>query len=136
MRFKIVRINKKVFLIRLSFAVKNGSIKIHLILRDDTEEPHMHPWNFSSFLLLGAYKEIVDGVLHKHWPFTLIRRKCNQRHQVILYRIFGLRIPCLTIGKYTKKIQPWCEHKTLCDGCQKLGYCADKAYWKNNVEQI
>ena len=130
MKFKTIKRNGKVFLYRVSIPLKKSSIKIHLLLRDDTDEPHRHPWSFKSFLLLGAYKEIVDGKLHKHWPFTLINRNVNEYHQVILYRFLGLRIPCLTVGKYTKKIQPWCERKTLCDNCQKIGYCVDKKYWE------
>ncbi len=136
MKFKIIRRNGKIFLFRLSFPTKKGSIKVHLILSDDTDHPHKHPWSFKSLLLLGSYKEIVNGKLYKHLPFTLVNRKETDYHQVILYRLFGFRLPCLTVGKYTKKIQPWCERKTLCDNCQKLGYCADKAYWENiqNVE--
>lgn len=131
MKFKVIRRGKKIFLFRLSFPTKTGSIKIHLILSDDTDHPHMHPWDFKSFLLLGAYKEIVDNKSHRHWPFAIVKRKSTEHHQVFLYKVFGVRIPCLTIGKYTKKIQPWCEHKSLCTYCQKLGYCADKAYWEN-----
>lgn len=130
MKLKFIRRNGKLFLIRLSIPIKNGSIKVHLLLNDDTEDPHKHPWNFNSLLFLGAYKEIVNGKLYRHLPFTIVRRKNYERHQVILYRLGGMKIPCITIGKYSKKLEPWCEKKTLCNVCEKHGYCLDKAYWE------
>ena len=129
MKFKIITRGGRIFLIRISIPTTRGSIKVHLILSDDKENPHMHPWNYVSFLLLGAYKEIVDGKLKKHLPFTVVRRRANERHQVILYRLFGVGLPCLSIGVYSRKLQRWCERETLCDHCQGVGRCLDKVYW-------
>ena len=131
MKFKTIRKGGTVFLHRVNLYIKKGSIKIHLIMDDDKEDAHMHPWDFNSFLFLGAYKEIVDGKLFKHLPFTLVRRKCTEKHQVKLYRIFGLKIPCLTIGRYSEKKQQWCEAKKLCDFCSTVGYCVDKKEWED-----
>ncbi|QTE23290.1 hypothetical protein [Polaribacter cellanae] len=130
-KFKVIKQKERVFLIRISIPIKKGSIKIHLILNDDLDIPHKHPWNFKSFLVFGAYKEWVDGIQYKHKPFSIINRNVNQKHQVILYRFAGKKIPCITIGMYTKKIQPWCEKSNLCDHCLPLGQCIDKKYWQS-----
>ena len=82
---------------------------------DDKSEPHTHPWDFKSFLIL-PYRENLDGVNYNHFPFTLLNRSMNQKHRITLYRIFGFKIPALTIGFYGKK-------KQLCSFCQSLGYC-------------
>lgn len=133
-KFKIITQNGRVFLIRLSFAVPNGSIKFHLILNDDEGEPHIHPWEFTSFMLLGAYRELVNGKVHNHRPLSLVRNNRHKEHKVMLYRLFGLKLPCLTVGKYTDKIQPWCRTKALCDRCRSFGYCLDKEYWENRTK--
>lgn len=104
------------FLKRLSIYFPKGSIKFHLMLNDDRSEPHTHPWDFYSFHLLGSYKENLDGTMLHHHMFSLIKRTMNQKHRISLYRIFGFKIPCLTVGFYTPK-------KQLCSFCQSLGYC-------------
>jgi hypothetical protein len=130
MKLKVIKQSGQIFLIRLSLPIKNGSIKIHVLLNSDIGYAHKHPWNFTSILVFGAYKEILDGKLLKHGLFSKIKRKASERHKVILYKIFGASIPCITIGKYSKKIQPWCEHQNLCEHCTTLGYCMDKKYWE------
>lgn len=140
-KYKIIKKKGKIFLHRLSLPTPKGSIKIHLILNDDLEYAHIHPWKFTSLLLVGAYKEEVNGKIVKHWPLSIVRNDLDRRHKVLLYRLFGIPIPCLTIGIYSKKLQRWCEHKQLCDGCKPHGQCLDKAYWineenrKNRIEQ-
>lgn len=103
------------FLRRLSIYTKTGSIKFHLMTRDDTCRPHTHPWNYVSFLIL-PYKEWLDGVQLCHHPFSLLSRTMNQRHRITLYNLWGVRIPAFTIGNYGQK-------KQLCSLCQSLGYC-------------
>ncbi len=128
-KYKIIKKKGKVFLHRLSLPIPNGSIKFHLILNDDVDEAHIHPWKFTSLLLLGAYKEEVNGRVVKHLPFSIVRNGLDRRHKVLLYRLFGKPIPCFTVGHYSKKLQRWCEHTQLCDGCKPLGQCQDKVYW-------
>jgi len=130
-KYKVITKRGKVFLHRLSFPIPGGSIKFHLILNDDVDEPHIHPWEFTSFLAIGAYKELVDGSIIRHLPFSIVRNDKYRRHKVFLYRFFGIPLPCVTIGIYSKKIQPWCEHKQLCDGCKPHGHCRDQEYWRN-----
>jgi hypothetical protein len=138
LRFKIIRKRGRVFLYRISYGTANGgSIKTHLIVNDDLDGAHKHPWNFTSFTLLGAYKEEVDGRIEAHRPLSFVRRHANERHKVVLYRLLGHPLPCLTVGRYSPKIEPWCEHINLCDFCKPTGECADKAYWRdrNNGER-
>lgn len=96
-----------------------GSFVIHPIVNDDVDKAHRHPWNFT--------------VAHR--PLTLIRRRADRRHRVLLHKLFGYPIPCLTVGRYSPKLQPWCEHRTLCDFCAPVGECSDKAYWKSRHQQ-
>jgi hypothetical protein len=122
LKLKIIRRDNMIFIIRITLYIFNGSLKCHIILRDDPEKPHSHPWNFTSWLFLGAYREILYtpkkqmDVLYRdkydvehisHWPFTLISRECNQLHKIQLYKVFGRCIPCITIGYYTDKVQEW-----------------------------
>ncbi|OXM49670.1 hypothetical protein [Amycolatopsis alba] len=135
-QLKVIRKRGKIFLYRLSWRTRDGgSFKIHLIVQDDVDRAHRHPWNFTSFALLGAYKETVDDVTVAHRPLTLIRRRADQRHRVLLYRLFGYPLPCLTVGRYSPKLQPWCEHRALCDFCAPVGECSDKAFWKSRHQQ-
>jgi hypothetical protein len=129
-KFKAITNNGRAFLYRLSFPFRYHSIKFHLIVNDDVGEPHIHPWQFTTFLLLGAYKEMVSGRQVRHLPLSLVRYGVNKRHKVKLYRVLGFKIPCLTVGVYSKKIQPWCERKELCDLCAPTGRCIYKEYWK------
>lgn len=118
------------FIRRVSFYLKKGSIKIHFITSDDNDEPHTHPWDFKSLLII-PYKEktyikkfewgkdVFDtSIISKYKPFTLVIRKADEYHKTTLYRIFGIKIPALTIGYYGEK-------KQLCSFCQELGYCKE-----------
>jgi hypothetical protein len=129
-KFKTIVKRGKVFLHRLSIPFRDGSIKIHLIRNDDVGAPHIHPWEFSSFLFLGAYREQLDDQIINHLPFSVVRTPKTKRHRVILYRLFGFKLPCITIGRYSPKIQEWCEQTELCDHCKPHGTCLDKEYWK------
>jgi hypothetical protein len=130
--FKRITKQGKIFLYRFSQRTNDGgSIKLHLIVRDDLDGAHRHPWSFSSLLLIGAYWEEVDGVVEYHKPLQIVRRSASQKHKVMLYRFLGLPLPCLTVGRYSKKTAPWCERTAnLCDMCQVSGSCVDKQYWE------
>lgn len=122
---KTIKLNgNSSFLRRLSIYFKNGSIKIHLITRSDKDEPHTHPWDFKSLLII-PYKEQVflgkDSKLHlnfNHKSFKVVKREANDRHRTKLYKMFGIEIPALTIGWYGHK-------KQLCSFCSTLGYCKE-----------
>lgn len=115
----------KVFLRRLSIYLKKGSIKIHLITNDDADEHHSHPWDFKSLILFGGYWESVIKDTGDNWitttyskyPFLSVNRKLhNEKHKTKLLRLWGIKIPALTVGIYSEKIE-------LCSFCKELGYC-------------
>ena len=114
-KFKKIMSDGLPFLRRLSVYHKKGSIKFHLMTNDDKCQPHTHPWDYVSFLIL-PYREWLDGIQLYHSPFSLLRRQTNQRHRITLYRFMGIKIPAFTIGNYGNK-------KQLCSFCQALGYC-------------
>ena len=107
----------KTFLRRTSFKFKDGSsLKVHLIVNDDLDkDEHTHPWDFKSFLLI-PYKEIINGKVVKRRAFQVIEKLHTETHKVVLYRILGIKIPAITFGKYSEKLQ-------LCSFCKDLGYC-------------
>lgn len=117
---KTIKSNGNSFIHRLSIYFKKGSLKVHLILSDDKGEPHDHPWNFKSLLILPYKEKIYDSLGNnrefKYRPFNIVRRDCKTKHLVQLYRIWGIKIPAFTIGWYGKKTQ-------LCSLCRDLGYC-------------
>ncbi len=126
MKIKLIRAKGKPFLLRISFYRKNGSsIKIHVMLGDDIDPvPHSHPWDFTSFLLIPYKEDIYMEKMGKftkvktyfHSMFTKVVRDRFLLHQTSLYSMFGIKIPAITIGKYSEK-------KQLCSLCTELGYC-------------
>ena len=131
LEFKAIKTNNKPFLYRFSIHLRERSLKLHLIVDDDSEMPHKHPWNFITFLFMGSYKELKNNEIIYRYPFQLIKNFSHTRHRVILYRIFGVKLPCITIGLYGKKIEPWCERTSLCEKCKPLGYCYDQKSWED-----
>lgn len=126
-KFKTIKrtCDSKLFLLRWSFYFRKGSLKLHVIVRDDLDTPHTHPWNYRSFLII-PYKEVLttydveDGTPakwnYKHLPLTLVTRDCKASHVTSLYSFLGWKIPAITIGWYSLKEQ-------LCSFCQEAGYC-------------
>ena len=122
-RVKTIHSAGNSFIKRLSIYFKKGSVKIHLFLDDDKDEPHSHPWDFTSWILFGGYDESIEsdtgGLLVKRYNFlNKNTKKYHQKHKVTLKRLFGIKIPCLTIGWYSQK-------KQLCSFCAELGYCKE-----------
>ena len=112
-KYKTILNNNKIFLKRFSFYNKNGSsYKLHLILNDDLDEPHTHPWDFTSLILFGGYYE--GNTLYKIGSIN--KKLHNESYKIRLRRLFGFRITTITISKYSKKLQ-------LCSFCKDLGYC-------------
>jgi hypothetical protein len=112
-KFKVIRSGGKLFLCRLSLYKDDGSsFKFHLILNDDGDEPHSHPWDFTSIILFGGYYE--ENV--KYGFLDLNVKLYHQKHKIRLRRLFGFKVPTLTMGWYSEK-------KELCSLCKDLGYC-------------
>ncbi len=121
-KFKNIKNNGKTFLLRFSKNCKVGSIKLHIILDDDVK-PHTHPWDFKSIILFGGYNETTYNPIYDFYKITttygwlsINEKQMNVEHLVRLRRLFGIKIPCITIGRYGEK-------KQLCSLCQELGYC-------------
>lgn len=117
LKFKTIRtLGKLPFLRRLSIYLNNGnSIKIHLITEDDLDEPHDHPWDFSSFIVFGGYWE--GTTLYRTGDVNV--KFHHQKHKIKLRRLLGYKVPTLTIGIYSEK-------KQLCSFCREAGYCLSK----------
>lgn len=74
-----------------------GCIYLHKIMRSDMDQdPHDHPWNFTSIILKGGYREHTYiwwtdqntrlGVIsHDVKPLNVIRHRAEDIHQVKLY---------------------------------------------------
>jgi len=129
----------KVFLNRLTIYLPKGSLKLHIITGDDSPEYHNHPWDFTSFVLFGGYKEYIYipnrelsvdlikwhylhtrnnmiTLLYKRRMFSINKKHHNQQHRVELFKLFGFKIPAITIGYYSDKLQ-------LCSFCKEAGRC-------------
>ena len=116
-KYKIVYSKDKPFIKRFALYNKDGSsYKLHLILNDDLDEPHDHPWDFSSLILFGGYYE--DNTLYSVGDINI--KYHYQKHKIRLRRLFGIKIPTITFGIYSKKLQ-------LCSFCKELGYCKNKS---------
>jgi hypothetical protein len=128
--------NDKPFLRRLSIYFGKKSLKFHWITDDDVK-PHTHPWDFTSIIIFGGYNERTligvrpppqDYMKELVYPFSVYfrttvygwlsknKKEANQEHLVELRRLFGIKIPALTVGWYGEK-------KQLCSLCQEAGYC-------------
>lgn len=122
-KFKTIHSSGNSFIKRLSLYFKKGSIKLHIILSDDKDSPHSHPWNFTSIILFGGYIEQTitnNNNIHvnKFRFLSINKKKYFEKHKLSLRTIFGIKIPCITIGWYSNKIQ-------LCSFCDELGYCKE-----------
>jgi len=68
------------------------AVYIHQILRSDEDlDPHDHPWNFSSVILEGAYRERVwyppnfDKInYYDHYTGDVIEHKAEDAHKITL----------------------------------------------------
>ena len=111
----------KPFLKRLSLYLSKGSIKLHIIINDDMDEHHSHPWDFESVIIFGGYHEEIlneDKTIDKK-TFRIgdvNQKRHYQKHKTKLFRFLGFKIPAITIGKYSDKLE-------LCSFCKELGYC-------------
>lgn len=110
--FKLVRSGGKLFILRASLRRPTGSFKLHLILDDDQDGGHTHPWDFKSLVLFGGYYEL--GQLYGF--LRINTKKAEEFHETKLRRFLGFKVPTLTIGWYGPK-------RILCSLCQSVGYC-------------
>jgi len=112
-KFKKIIAKENNFIYRFNLYLKKGSIKLHLICSDDTREPHNHPWDFKSLILFGGYKEFNEKGVQTNFRFLSVNKKdTSVFHRLELYKLLGIKIPCLTIGRYSEKKQTFTFFKT------------------------
>jgi len=115
----------KLLYMRRWFVYENakGSLYLHRIVRSDEEDPHSHPWSWSSFIVWGGYYDfaykVVHG-LHGHkWLqmevertkiFHVYHRPATHLHKV---QLFKPSWSLVWVGKFDK-VQEW--GFTLSDG--------------------
>ena len=124
-KFKKIHEQGELFLCRLSIQFNQRSLKFHLILNDDSRF-HSHPWDFKSLILFGGYQELIEDVEDEayHWEYynflDVNKKAAEVRHLIRLNRLWGFKVPTLTVGLYGEK-------KRLCSLYEALGYCQTNA---------
>lgn len=93
------------------------NIYLHLILRDDNDVPHDHPWYSASLILKGGYNEVsLDResylVMNYRAPGHLVFRKAKTAHRLTLPRAAqdGLLRPALSLFFTGPRIRTWGFH--------------------------
>lgn len=92
-----------------------ANIYLHIQVADDPERPlHNHPWDNTSVILSGGYKErlcMSEGQPHDDLTFTLLRykgdtvfRKAGWSHRIEL--LYGLKYT-MTLFTTGPKVQEW-----------------------------
>lgn len=62
-----------------------GSLQLHHILTDDPEpDPHDHPWDFTSVILTGGYRDISPTGSVEHRAPSVIARVAETPHRLEL----------------------------------------------------
>lgn len=71
---------------RLILLTPWGTLRLHRILRADDAREHLHdhPFDFTSCILLGGYRErCEDGRVVEHPAGSIIRRKATDAHAIV-----------------------------------------------------
>jgi hypothetical protein len=110
------------YMIRWKIAQRGDqTFYFHVFLRDDEDPPHDHPFDFTSIVLAGSYKEEiviswVDGIPRnimqvERKPFVPVFRQAQTAHRVILPKDEkGNPLPCLTLMIAGPKSRGWGFH--------------------------
>lgn len=60
-------------------------VRYHHILDDDRQpDLHDHPWDFTSMLLTGGYRETTTAGTTEHWAPTVVVRDAEEPHRLEL----------------------------------------------------
>lgn len=97
----IVRGDEQPYLWRLIiFRCHWFSIMLHVFQDSDDDCLHDHPWDFVSIILLGGYYE-RDGDNKLTWysAGSILRRKADWKHQVVLHKKQKAVTLIITTGK-------------------------------------
>lgn len=91
------------YVIRWRVETPFGSVRLHHWLsHDDDRAPHDHPWNFTTFVLKGGYRDVSpEGNEYLHAP-TVRHRSATHQHTV-----FPDEGGCWTVIVTGPKIRTW-----------------------------
>jgi hypothetical protein len=83
------------------------NVYLHEILRDDEDRAlHDHPWDNTSLLLIGKYREITPEGVFLREAGSLVSRKATDAHRLEL--IDGA--PCVSLFFTGLKVREWGFH--------------------------
>lgn len=86
---------------------EHQNVYLHEILRDDDDRAlHDHPWENTSLLLIGRYREITPEGTFIREPGALIHRQADAAHRLEL--IDGA--PCVSLFFTGAKVRDWGFH--------------------------
>lgn len=76
---------ERYFLVNSTSGDPNGhTARFHHLLTSDPDDPHDHPWHFTSLILDGHYLEhTVDGVFDR-MPGDVVRHEASDLHRIEL----------------------------------------------------
>lgn len=61
------------------------ALYLHIFVRNDAEDYHCHPWDFTTIVLWGGYVErFPDGSSRLLLPGMILKRRAELRHRVEL----------------------------------------------------
>lgn len=92
---------------------RDANVYFHIQTQSDPERPlHDHPWDNTSVILAGGYKEILDvdpdgertGLLYKRRPGDVIFRKATWAHRLLRPEEIPYTMSLFTTGP---KIREW-----------------------------
>lgn len=117
------------------------AIYLHNIHRDDRDDMHDHPWNFTTFILRGGYWEYLTDhpplTDRRRWckPGSVLRHQAEDVHRVALRRNdIGEPIPAWTLVVIGRKRRSWGFH-TLGGWVHWRTYC-DEKFGQGNYEPV
>lgn len=82
---------------------RTANMRLHHILRSDAErDMHDHPWDFTSHLLSGGYREFTPDGVADYWAPAVLHRKATDVHRIEL--LAGPMWTLIITGPWLK---PW-----------------------------
>lgn len=93
---------------------------LHYFLRSDADDPHDHPWDFTTYMLRGTYTEEVYDIHERHftrwkrYPGDVLKRKAEDIHRIRVRRSVRInsysewkRMAPVTLFFATRKRKEW-----------------------------
>ena len=130
----IILPNDQVTIVRYSLLGLINKICVNVIYAD-VENYHSHPWNYTSIILWGRYKETQwkDGktITKTYYPGSILRRRYNQFHRIVP---IGKRVITLFLRSSEKtKANLWVYNNKI---YRESKYWLMKGYTKAKMRKI